>query len=80
MEIYIVIVEDRHTDVMTYPFKDKEKAISEAKRIAKKYCKYKEDYKEHDYGQDSGWLFYAEYSCESDSVHVVTSQLDNEIA
>lgn len=79
MEIYIVVVEDRHTDVEVHPFTDKEKAISKAKRVAKEYCRHEEDYKEHDYGKDVGWLFYAQYSCESDNVRVVTTTLDKEI-
>ena len=76
VNIYIVIVEDRHCDVITYPFTDKYEAVSEAKRIAKEYCRYPEDYQEHDYGRDSGWLFYANYSCEGDCVRVVTAELD----
>ena len=76
MELYIVIIEDRHSDVAVYPFSNKEKAIQEARRIAKKYCRHPEDYQEHDYGRDIGWLFYANYSCEGDHVLVVTAELD----
>lgn len=79
MELYIVIIEDRHADTTAHPFTDKEKAIAEAKRVAKEYCRHPEDYQEHDYGRDDGWLFYADYSCESDSVRVITTELDKEI-
>jgi hypothetical protein len=79
MELYIVVIEDMHTDVTVHPFSDKEKAITEAKRIAKEYCRHEEDYEEHDYGKDDGWLFYAQYSCESDHVRVVTTTLDKAI-
>ncbi len=79
MKIYIVIIEDRHTDVTVHPFTTSETAISEAKRIAKEYCRYEEDYEEHDYGKDDGWLFYAQYSCESDHVRVVEVELDKTI-
>ncbi len=33
-KIYIVIWEDRHTDVTVHPFTDPDEAIAEAKRIA----------------------------------------------
>lgn len=79
MEIYIVIIEDRHTDTAVYPFTDKEKAVNEARRIAKQYCRHEDDYEEHDYGRNDGWLFYAQYSCESDNVRVVTATVDGEI-
>ena len=78
-ELYVVIIEDRHSETTAHPFTDKEKAIREAKRIAKKYCRRSEDYKEHDYGKNEGWLFFANYSCESDNVRVVTTELDKEI-
>ena len=78
MKIYIVIVEDRHSDVTAHPFTCPLVAVLEAKRMAMEYCRHKEDYKERDYGKDSGWLFYADYSCESDSVRVVTTELDKE--
>ena len=74
---YIVIWQDRHSDTTVHPFTDKDKAISEAKRIAKEYCKkYPEDYKEEHIG---GWLFYAQYSCEPDHVRVVEAQMNKEM-
>jgi len=79
MKLYAVIINDRHTDVSVHPFTNAEKAISEAKRVAKKYCRDEEDYEEHDYGKDDGWLFYANYSCEVDSVRVTEIEVDKEI-
>lgn len=78
-EIYIVIVKDRHTDTMVYPFSSAEKSISEARRIAKEYCLGPEDYEEHDYGKDVGWLFFANYSREGDHVRVVKAVMDKKI-
>ena len=63
MQVYVVIVKDRHVDTAAYPFTDKDTAVSEAKRIAHAYCRYPEDYAEHDYGRDAGWVFFASYSC-----------------
>jgi hypothetical protein len=79
MELYIVIIEDRHLDTTAHPFTDKDKAISEAKRIAKENCGSPEEYEEHDFGKDAGWIFYAQYSYESDCVRVVKTELDKEI-
>lgn len=78
-KLYIVVIEDRHSDVKLHPFTCPEKAVSEAKRVAKEYCRHEEDYGEHDFGKDDGWLFYANYSCEGDSVTVMTTELDREI-
>ncbi len=74
--IYIVIIEDRHSDTAVYPFVNKEVAIAEARKRAKNYCKYPEDYSEQDI---NGCLFYAEYSCESDSVCVVAAEVNKAI-
>ena len=75
MEIFIVIIEDRHCDVTAHPFSNQDKAIEYAKAKAKEYCRYEEDYEEEDI---DGWIFYAKYSCESDSVRVVKTTLDKE--
>lgn len=76
MELYIVIIEDHHTDTSVHAFSNKDRAISEAKKIAKELCRFPDDYHEYNYGRDSGWLFYAEYSCENDSVRVMQITLD----
>lgn len=76
MFCYIVICQDRHSDTTAHPFTNKNKAISEARRIAKEYCRHPEDYNEE---QIDGWLFHAQYSCESDYVYVVEMTMDKEI-
>jgi len=72
--IYLVIVEDHHTDTMVYPFTDKDKAISEARAYATEGAYYADDYEEQDFSSD-GWLFYAQYSSSGDSVRVVESPI-----
>ena len=79
MKIYIAIWKDRHRDTTAHPFTDKHKAIDWAKSKAKEYARDSEDYEEHDYGKNSGWVFYADYSCESDCIYVVETELDKEI-
>jgi len=76
MKIYIVVVQDRHSDPSFYPFTNPDKAIEVAKKLAKEYARFPEDYQEHDCGKSQGWLFFADYSCESDCVMVVTTELD----
>lgn len=71
-EIYIVIVEDRHTDVEVIPFASKDAAILVARSLAKQYCRHEEDYEECDI---KGYLFNAVYSCEGDSITVIAKEL-----
>ena len=78
MKIYTVVVNDRHTDTQVYPFSDKEKAISEARKIAKEYCRHEEHYKEH-WFYGSHLVFCVDYSTEDDQVFVEESTLDKEI-
>lgn len=70
--IYIIVTEDSGTDVEVKPFRDKEEAIAEARRMAKEYCRFPEDYTE---SVIDGWLFYVKYSCEGDKVTVREEEL-----
>ena len=72
MKLYIVMHNDRHADPEPEVFLDKDYAVDYARRTAQEYCHYPEDYEEHDV---LGWLFYAKYSCENDSVWVVEKTL-----
>ena len=79
VKIYIVIWNDRHTDPTADVFSDKDAAINWARDNAKKSCRHKEDYEEKDIGRDQGWVFYASYSCESDCIWVVESEIDQKL-
>lgn len=72
MDIYVIIINDRHTDIEAMTYADKEEAINKARELAKKYCRHPEDYKEHSY---DGYLFFVSYSCESDYVAVLKTDL-----
>ena len=72
MKIYLVNTEDRHADTTVEPFYNADKAVAEAKRLAKEYCRWDEDYEE---SYIDGWLFYANYSCEGDCVRVVEAEM-----
>jgi hypothetical protein len=66
-EVFIVITEDRHTDVEVDVFGDEQSAITHAKKIANEHCRHEEDYEEQ---KIEGWIFSAIYSCEGDCVRV----------
>jgi len=70
--LFAVIVEDRHCDVQVEVWDNKKAAVARAKSIAHEYCRYDDDYAEE---QIADWIFYARYSCESDSVRVVQVEL-----
>ena len=74
MKIFIAIWKDRHSDTTAHPFSTAEKAIEFAKEKAHEYAREEDDYKEMDV---AGWLFYAEYSCESDCIYVIEKELDS---
>lgn len=75
--IYIAMINDRHTDPEPYPFSTAEAAIAYAKACAAEYAR-NPDYIEAQ--PIDGWLYYASYSTEGDSVWVVAKDLDAEAA
>ena len=74
MNVYVAIIEDRHTDVGAEVFSDKNRAIEYAKETARAYCRFEEDYKENA-EEDKVWCFRVSYSCEGDSITVVEREL-----
>lgn len=73
MEIYILIIEDRHADVITDPFLDRDVAIHIARKIGKRFARDPEDYCEDPEPADE---FRAVFSCEGDCVRVVKKELN----
>lgn len=72
-KIYLVITEDRHTDIDVEPFVDSGEAIAFAKEQVGELNRRPEDIQEQ---QIDGWLYYCEYSVESDSVRVIEKELN----
>jgi hypothetical protein len=69
--IYLAVVNDRHTDTEVEPFTTAEAAIGYARARAAENSadgRYEE-------AEIRGWLFYARYSVEGDSVWVVAKEL-----
>lgn len=73
--VYVIIIEDRHSDVEVEVWSDRGLAIDRARELAKKYCRHEEDYEEQEI---DGWEFMAVYSCESDCCRVIKSEVSDE--
>ena len=79
MKLYIAIVEDRHIDVEVQPFTTPEAAIAYARTQAEANDRgYVPDEDDEDIGEQEieGYVYYATYSPEGDSVSVVERDLD----
>ena len=71
MRVYCVITEDRHTDTQVEVYADKQVALNRANQIAD--MSGDGDYDESDI---AGWLYFATYSCEGDSVRVIERTME----
>jgi hypothetical protein len=71
--LYVAMVADRHTDPEPYVFSTPEAAIGFAREWARDGARREEDFQEEPI---DGWLYYARYSVEDDSVWVVEKGLD----
>ena len=69
MELYIVMVADRHTDDEAYPFSTLEAALAFARRTAEAWLV-------EDPEPPAGWLYFAEHKTETDSVWIVRKYVD----
>jgi predicted RNase H-like HicB family nuclease len=65
--VYVTTITDRHADPEAVVFSTADLAIGHARQVGRKYAREPEDYQETPV---EGWLFHANYSCESDSVRV----------
>jgi hypothetical protein len=77
MEIYCVILEDKHYDVDVKVFSDHDKAIKYAEELARYYGDDEFDAQPITKSMlNDGYVFYVTYSCEGDSVTVIKRVLD----
>jgi hypothetical protein len=72
MRIYVVMVADRHADPVPYLFTDPDVAVAYARQWAREHS-LDGEIEEDDI---DGWLYYATYSVESDSVWVLAKDVD----
>jgi len=73
MIVYVVVINDRHCDPQAYVWSTAALAISYAKKQAASLAHRPEDISEEEI---DGWLWYATYGVEGDSVWVVERVLD----
>ncbi|MHA2063023.1 MAG: hypothetical protein ACXABY_01445 [Candidatus Thorarchaeota archaeon] len=76
--LYLVIQEDRHTDVEVRAFTTAEAAVSTARVIVESYADPDDDEQGHNPYPVSNCLYYGRYSSEGDSVRVVACELEVE--
>lgn len=76
MDIYVGIIEDRHTDVNVEVFTSSDVAIAWARKLAQSFGPVDEPELNKSMVAD-GWVYYGVYSCEGDSIRVVRRTLDN---
>jgi len=73
MKLYILMVQDCHTDTEPWAFDTAKAAIAAARQLARGLARRTEDYVE---APIAGWLFHARYSFEGDAVWVVAKELN----
>ena len=71
--VYVVMIQDRHVDPEPFVFSTAEAAIAYARQQALVCASSPDEIEEQPIG---GWLYYARYSGEGDSVWVVEKRLD----
>lgn len=69
MDLYVVIVDDRHADPEPYLFSTEEAAMSYARQTAQDWLVEAET--------PDGWLYYATHRSEGDSVWVLAKAVDD---
>lgn len=74
MTIYIAMINDRHADPEARLFSTADAAIGYARATARENASGPDDVTEPPI--PSGWLYYARYGVEGDSVWVVATELD----
>lgn len=72
MKVWVVIIQDRHSDVNIEVYDTISTAVHRAEELAKQHCRHPEDYKEL---KIADWAFHATYSCEGDCVTVLEKEV-----
>lgn len=74
MKIYLIVIEDRHRDVVIQPRRDKEFAIDEARGIAA-FRAQQHGFELDENNEYFNGLYWGCYSCEGDCVYVIEEYL-----
>lgn len=73
--VYVALINDRHADLEAYVFTTPTAAIEYARTCAYTYAQNADDVQEQEIAD---WLYYAQFSPESDYVRVVQCELRGE--
>lgn len=77
MKLWVVLIEDRHSDVEVEVWLSRDEALERAAELVVEYSRYPEDLSSGDLNDamiQSGWIFYMRYSGEGDCVRVVETE------
>lgn len=78
--LYVMVVNDRHTDPTPFVFSGREQAVDAArKHFGDRFDSRNADDDELGEQEIDGWLYYAKWSHEGDDVWVVERQLDGPV-
>lgn len=72
--VYVVMVNDRHTEPEPFLFSTVVAAIQFARDTAHEWAADPEDIEESDI---NGWHYHVTYSCEGDSIWVIEKSIDD---
>ena len=80
-DVYVVIIEDRHSDTDAEVFTSQEIAILRAGQLVGSYTRDPVEPEDIEYGLTAsmvrdGWVWYCRYSCEGESVRVLRREID----
>jgi hypothetical protein len=76
MDIFVALVQDRHTDVDVAVFSKDDVAIAWARDMARRSASMPLDETLTDSMKAAGWLYYGCYSSEGDHVRVMRKKMD----
>jgi hypothetical protein len=81
MDVWIVLIEDRHADVEPLPFSTEEGAVQAARSAVEENARHPEsidwDAELNPAMRATGWVLYVPYSSEGDCVRVIKRTVDD---
>lgn len=79
MDVWIVLIEDRHSDGEALPFSTEAAAVAAARKVAARYARDPGEVEDVVLNQamlNDGWVLYLSYGPEGDCVRVIRRTMD----
>lgn len=78
MKVWVAIIEERHSDVDAEVFTAPDAAIGWTRRRITDFARNPEDVEEEltDRMRQAGWIYFASWSGEGDSAHIIEKETD----